>query len=155
MSTTSTRSRSSMSPPHSSANSRRAASRTVSPTSTAPPGMLHSPRRGSLPRCTRRTVLSLKAITPTPGMGRRGYSRDMGRSWKLEVGGWRLGHRALEGGSGRYAIRYLLSAICQPHVFDFQLEARFTVPDFGGKGVHNVHLLGRRIQERKHIFVAK
>src|SRR5215469_949957 len=69
-------SRTQTSSPVSSRSSRRTACSRVSPTSTLPPGMDHSPSRGSVP-LRMSTVRPWSMITPpTPITGRSGYSRE-------------------------------------------------------------------------------
>src|SRR5438270_5747741 len=63
--------------PHSSAISRRTASRVVSPSSTRPPGRLHLPISGGLPRRTRSTRVPSRTTAPTPTRGTLGYSRSV------------------------------------------------------------------------------
>src|ERR1700734_1433126 len=66
--------------PVSSRVSRTQASRTLSPSSIAPPGKLHPPAIGSDPRRISRTSVppspSRRTTAPTPGIGNFGYSRD-------------------------------------------------------------------------------
>src|SRR5262249_30495502 len=64
--------------PVSSTASRSAAARKVSPSSTAPPGIDHSPCRGGAPRRTSKTrppSVRSTISAPTPTIGRSGYSR--------------------------------------------------------------------------------
>src|SRR5918992_1225570 len=56
--------------PVSSATSRATARARLSPHSTLPPGMDHSPAEGSSPRCTINRAPSSTTIAPTPTMGR-------------------------------------------------------------------------------------
>src|SRR5207245_456463 len=62
----------------SSSVSRTAPDWTVSPTSRTPPGRLHRPLFGSVPRFTRRTSPSRNTMAPTAGTGRFGNSFDEG-----------------------------------------------------------------------------
>src|SRR4030042_3694984 len=75
-STISTRSRTSTNKPVSSSISRWRADLTDSPTSTAPPGMLHRPSPGSFPLLTNKTLSPWKTTPPTPTQGRSGYERS-------------------------------------------------------------------------------
>src|SRR5262245_42840555 len=61
--------------PVSSRTSRATACASVSPTSTEPPGRLHSPLSGSWARLTRTTRSSATITAPTPTIGRSGYRR--------------------------------------------------------------------------------
>src|SRR5207245_11296887 len=61
--------------PVSSSASRATPWRTVSPTSSTPPGIDHPPVSRSCPRFTSRTRPSSTIIAPTPINGRSGYSR--------------------------------------------------------------------------------
>src|SRR6266576_902143 len=82
----------STSSPVSSSTSRATAARSVSPTSTAPPGRLHSPFSGSFARRTRSTRSSLTMTAPTPTIGRSGYIRIRLRTFGsgLSAFGFRL-----------------------------------------------------------------
>src|SRR5438552_4532650 len=75
-SSTSTIGPTSISRPVSSRTSRAIATSSVSPTSTAPPGRLHSPLSGSLPRHTSSTRPPSTTTAPTPTIGRSGYCRS-------------------------------------------------------------------------------
>src|SRR5436190_3414100 len=66
----------STSSPVSSRTSRAVAASSVSPVSTAPPGMLHSPLSGARPRRTSSTRSPSRMTAPTPTIGRGGYSRS-------------------------------------------------------------------------------
>src|SRR5437667_4502859 len=61
--------------PVSSSASRATPWRTVSPNSSTPPGIDHSPVSGSCPRFTSRTRALSIMTAPTPMKGRSGYSR--------------------------------------------------------------------------------
>src|SRR5207245_9161886 len=64
--------------PVSSSVSRTAPASTVSPASRTPPGRLHRPLFGSVPRFTRRTSPSRNTMAPTAGTGRFGSSLGEG-----------------------------------------------------------------------------
>src|SRR5579862_2964461 len=74
-SSASTSSRTRTAKPVSSRNSRATPSAMVSPVSSKPPGMDHSPRIGSLARRTSSTRSSAITTPPTPTRGDSGYSR--------------------------------------------------------------------------------